>query len=85
MKRGQMVPVLDEAAFKLKEGEVGPPVRGEGGLHVLRVSERAVAKSADIEKVRDQIKEKLYAKALEDRYTRWVEQDLRKSHDVVIK
>ena len=85
MKRGQMVPVLDEAAFKLQEGEVGPPVRGEGGLHVLRVSERAVAKSADIEKVRDQIKEKLYAKALEDRYTRWVEQDLRKSHDVVIK
>lgn len=85
MKRGQMVQVLDDAAFGLKAGEVSAPVRGEGGIHVIRVTERISAKPADIEQVREQIREKLYSKALEDRYNRWVESDLRKSHEIVVK
>lgn len=85
MKRGQMVQVLDDAAFGLKAGETSPPVRGEGGIHVIRVTERISAKPADIEQVREQIREKLYTKALEDRYNRWVESDLRKSHEIVVK
>lgn len=85
MKRGQMVQVLDDAAFGLKAGETSQPVRGEGGVHVIRVTERISAKPADVEQVREQIREKLYSKALEDRYNRWVESDLRKSHEIVVK
>jgi hypothetical protein len=35
--------------------------------------------------VREQIKEKLYAAALEQRYQRWIDEDLRKSHEIVIR
>jgi hypothetical protein len=33
----------------------------------------------------DEIKEQLYAKALEDRYTRWLKEDLRERHHVEIR
>jgi peptidyl-prolyl cis-trans isomerase SurA len=85
MRRGQMVPELETVAFRLKEGEVSPPTQGPGGLHILRVTERASSSSASLDEVREQIKEKLYAAALEQRYQRWVEEDLRKSHEIVIR
>jgi peptidyl-prolyl cis-trans isomerase SurA len=85
MKRGQMVPELEQVAFRLKEGEVSAPVQGPGGIHILKVTERAAPTAASLDTVREQIKEKLYASALEDRYQRWVVEDLRKSHEIVIK
>ena len=33
----------------------------------------------------DEIKEQLYAKALEDRYNRWLKEDLRQRHHVEIR
>lgn len=85
MKRGQMIPALEEAAFTLQDEQVSAPIRGDGGIHVIKVSGRAAAQEVPFEDVREKIKEKLYAKALEDRYNRWVKTDLRKGHDVVIK
>jgi peptidyl-prolyl cis-trans isomerase SurA len=85
MKRGQMVPDLEQVAFRLKEGEVSAPVQGPSGVHILKVTDRSAPTPADLEAVREQIKEKLYQAALEQRYQRWVDEDLRKSHEIVIK
>lgn len=85
MKRGQMIPALEEAAFTLKQGEVSAPIRGDGGIHLVVVTGRESAKEVPLDEVREKIKEKLYAKALEDRYNRWVKTDLRKGHEVLIK
>ncbi len=85
MRKGQMIPELEEVAFRLKEGESSPPLASAGGIHILRVDQRSSSGAADIEKVREQIKEKLYGSAVEERYQRWVEEDLRKSHEIVIK
>jgi peptidyl-prolyl cis-trans isomerase SurA len=85
MQKGQMIPQLEEVAFTLKEGQVSGPIQAQGGIHILRVTERSSANAAALEEVRDKIKEKLYSEALEQRYQRWIEEDLRKSHEIVIK
>ena len=38
--RGQMVPQFEEAAFKLKKGEVSEPFESQFGWHIVRVDER---------------------------------------------
>src|SRR5205814_7002330 len=38
--RGQMVPQFEEAAFKLKQGEVSEPFESQFGWHIIRVDER---------------------------------------------
>ena len=44
--RGQMVPQFEEAAFKLKKGEVGEPFESQFGWHIVRVDDRAPARRA---------------------------------------
>ena len=38
--RGQMVPQFEEAAFKLKKGEVSEPFKSQFGWHIIRVDDR---------------------------------------------
>ena len=38
--RGQMVPQFEEAAFKLRKGEVGEPFQSQFGWHIVRVDDR---------------------------------------------
>ncbi len=46
---------LEAAVFDLAEGEISPPVRARGGLHLIRVMERREAELQEFAEVRDQI------------------------------
>jgi parvulin-like peptidyl-prolyl isomerase len=85
MKKGQMRPELESVAFSLRAGQWSPPVQSPYGLHILYVEERHAGSSVALEEVQEQIREKLYASAVEERFQQWVTDDLRKGHSVVIK
>lgn len=85
LRKGQMLPQLEEVAFQLKTGEVSEPVRSPAGIHILRVDEREEESRVDVKDVQDQIKERLYAEAIEARFQRWIEKDLREGHTIVIR
>lgn len=53
--RGQMVPQFEEAAFKLKKGEISSPVQTQFGWHIIRVDERRSKQSPEFALVRDRI------------------------------
>ncbi len=97
-KKGQMSKEIDEVAFSLQPGEVSQPFRNNAGVHLLKVEERTgatekpapvVAAAPTPEKkptidpaVAEQIKQKLYNEALQQRYSRWFQEDLRFRHQV---
>ncbi|MCX7875682.1 MAG: peptidylprolyl isomerase [Melioribacteraceae bacterium] len=49
-ERGRMVPEFDEAAFKLKVGEVSPIVKSQYGYHLIKLTDEQKPKSYEEEK-----------------------------------
>ena len=76
---------LEEAVAGLDPGEVSKPVRAEQ-QHPHRPPRRAHRRRHRDDQcpdsAREEIKEKLYAQALEERYARWLKEDLRQKHSV---
>jgi peptidyl-prolyl cis-trans isomerase SurA len=83
-KKGEMRDELEAAVAGLDPGEFSKPVRGENSIHIVRLDERIRAGAAPqlSDQQREEIKEKLYAQALEERYARWLKEDLRQKHSV---
>ena len=80
--------VLEEFASaleKMDEGDVSEPIRTTSGLHLLKLEKKIDAGYRPIADVSAAIKDKLYAEALDQRYRRWLEEDLQKRHFVEVK
>jgi parvulin-like peptidyl-prolyl isomerase len=85
MRKGQMQSEIEEVAFSLDPGEVSEPVRSQAGVHILKVEERSSDSTVAIDDVKNQIKERLYAQAIESRFQQWLEKDLKSGHSIVIR
>ncbi len=53
--RERIMPEFADAAFKLKVGEVSPPVRTQFGYHLIKLTDRKPAHVATLDEARDQI------------------------------
>lgn len=60
IRRGSIQKALEEAAFRLKPGEVSGLVRAGPGFHVVEVEERRVGGGRSLEEVTEEIRMRLY-------------------------
>jgi peptidyl-prolyl cis-trans isomerase SurA len=81
----KLVPEFEAALAKMKDGEVSEPIRTKAGLHLVKLEKRIPVGHRPIEEVGPDIKEKLYNEALDERYKRWLLEDIQKHHYVEIK
>lgn len=81
-KKGEMLEPIEKAAQKLKVGEISQPVRSKVGLHIIKLEGREGATHQKLDELSDQIKQQLYNAALEERFQKWMTEDLRKRHHV---
>lgn len=71
--RGQLLPALEEVAFRLEVGEISQVVQSPLGFHVLRVSERRVVPIRDPEEARARVRYALTEKAFQREYRAFIE------------
>lgn len=83
-ERGTMAPHFEKALAGLSEGDVSEVVEGGGGLQIVKILDIQSKGRRPLEEVSEQIKEKLYETRLEERYQKWVNEDLRKEHRVEV-
>ncbi|MFQ5903399.1 MAG: peptidylprolyl isomerase [Candidatus Binatia bacterium] len=86
VNRGSLLKEIEEIAFnKLSVGEVSQPLRTTLGIHLIKLEEREAERLLPLAEVGGKIKKELYAKALEERFQKWLKTDLRKRHRVDVK
>lgn len=84
ISRGQMQAEFEKAVFALKPGAVSEVIETDSGYHILKVEERSGEAHQPLADVSDDIREKLYRGNMEERYDRWLKQDLRAKYHVEI-
>jgi parvulin-like peptidyl-prolyl isomerase len=84
--RGSLLQEIDVVAFgKLPVGEVSQPVRTSAGIHLIKVETREPGKQLPLATVKEKIQEELFAKAMDERYKKWLKGELRRKHKVDVK
>ena len=68
VRRGQMVPEFEKAAFTQEVGAIGPVVETQFGYHVVQVTKRQAAGVTPLPEVSDKIREFLKSQAREKRF-----------------
>jgi len=82
--RGDMLEEFEKVVEKLEPGEFSEPIRTRVGVHIVRLDERVGTGHQPLDSLAEGIKEQLYSKAMEERYDRFLREDLRKRHHVEI-
>lgn len=70
--KGVMVPEFEKAAFSLKVGELGGPVKSEYGYHIIKVTDHKAAKKATLEEKKADIREQLIRTKVSDLSAAWL-------------
>jgi parvulin-like peptidyl-prolyl isomerase len=72
-RAGELLPGFEEAAAKLKPGEISDIVRTRIGFHIIRVESRKDGGHQSFEAVREEIKSELLQTKTEQKYQEWLE------------
>lgn len=78
----EMQPEFAKAAKGLAPGQVSPLIVTSDGFHILKIEKASGDAHRPLADVSEEIKEKLYKEAMENRYDRWLNQDLRARYHV---
>jgi peptidyl-prolyl cis-trans isomerase SurA len=80
----QMQTEFAKAVADLKPGEVSQVISTRDGFHIIKIDKQTGDAHQPLAEVSESIKEKLYKEAMEQRYDRWLNQDLRSRYHVEI-
>jgi peptidyl-prolyl cis-trans isomerase SurA len=72
LERGKMLKEFEEAAFKLRQGQVSPIVVTPYGLHIIKVDKVIPKKYKSYKTVKPEIQNILFGKIAQKQYARWI-------------
>jgi peptidyl-prolyl cis-trans isomerase C len=77
--KGKMAPELDKVAFSLKPGEVSDIIETASGCYLIKVEDKKESVLEPYDKVKDKIKEKVFADFKKARVDEFVEKAMKDS------
>jgi peptidyl-prolyl cis-trans isomerase SurA len=82
--KGEMIPVLEQAVFRMNVGEVSNVIRSTQGLYLLKVTEKRGGTTPPFDEIKNRVMEDYYRDEVTKRYTKWLS-DLKTRSNVEIK
>lgn len=73
VKRGDLMPAIEDVIFKLKDGEVSGVIQTSVGYHIFKVEERRPAKVRSLEEARREVEEAVFMEKMNQKVKAWVE------------
>ncbi len=83
-ERGQLAKEIEEVVFKLKRNDLTPVIRTKQGFEILQVGEHYQAGQQPLEKVEDEISNKLYMEKMQPALREYLK-TLREESYVIVK
>lgn len=80
VKRGEMIPVIDDVLFKIPEGKVTEVIETPMGYHIFRIEEKRQGKKKTLEEAREEIQGKIFKTKAEARFQEWMTQLKKKAY-----
>ena len=74
VKRGEMLPAIDENLFGLKAGAISPLLETSAGYHLFKIEEKNLSQVPPLEEVRERIRDKIFREKAEKRFKEWMNQ-----------
>lgn len=74
ISRGNMIPVIDDVIFALKDGEISELVETPMGYHFFLLEVRKPGHKKSLEESRDEIFDKLFSQQAEERFKEWMDE-----------
>ncbi|MCR4336499.1 MAG: peptidyl-prolyl cis-trans isomerase [Candidatus Omnitrophica bacterium] len=84
VERGKLLPQIEEAVFKLKEGEVSSVVEVEGGFFIFYLKKKEPASVAQLSEVKEQISQRLFQEKFKEGVREWIDK-LKKKAFIEVK
>jgi peptidyl-prolyl cis-trans isomerase SurA len=73
VKKGDLMPQIEEIVFGLKEGEITGIIKSPLGYHVFKVDEKRIRRMRELAEVRQDIEEFLYREKASQRLKGWID------------
>ena len=73
VKKGDLMPQIEEIVFNLKEGEISGIIKSPLGYHVFKVDEKRARRSRELAQVRQDIEEFLYREKASQKLKGWID------------
>ncbi|MGQ5711266.1 foldase protein PrsA [Desulforudis sp. DRI-14] len=72
IKKGQMVPEFEKAAFSLNLGEISDVVQTQYGYHIIQALEKKAAVNPAFEDIKDDVKTRLIDQKIQEKFDSWL-------------
>ena len=73
VKKGDLMPQIEEIVFNLKEGEITEIIQSPLGYHIFKVDERKIRRMRELAEVRQDIEEFLYREKAGQKLKGWID------------
>ncbi len=73
VKRGDLMPQIEDIVFNLKDGEITGIIKSPLGYHVFKVDEKKVRRTRGLAEVRQDVEEFLYREKASQRLKSWID------------
>jgi len=73
VKKGDLLPQIEDIVFKLNEGQTSGIIQSQLGYHIFKLEEKKVLRSKELSEVRQEIEEYLYREKANEKLKGWID------------